>query len=164
MKQYTFKDRKIIRDYYLNNTKYDTYFFDFYSYMTIIEHNVWHDIRINRLPFYQQYPIWKYFVDFADPIKRIVIEADWKEYHKDIEKDNIRQKEIEDLWWKVYRVKWCASFTECDIDYELYDKEDYDSIEEFEKSYFDSLPKYQQEYISLINKLKLLYNIWYNEW
>ena len=44
------------------------------------------------LPFYPQYPIGKYFVDFADPVKKIVIECDGKKYHQDKEKDKRRQR------------------------------------------------------------------------
>lgn len=80
---------------------------DVYRCMTPIELNLWSELRFLGLTYYPEYPIGKYFVDFGNPIKKVVIEADGKEYHtKQYEiKDQVRQKEIESLGWKVIRVK-----------------------------------------------------------
>lgn len=73
--------------------------------MTPIEENVWSDIRFLGLKMFPQFPIDKYFADFADPINKIVIEADGEKYHTDKNKDLIRQNEIEKLGWTIYRIK-----------------------------------------------------------
>jgi len=39
--------------------------------MSPIEFNVWSDIRSNGLMFYPQFPVLNYFIDFADPIRKI---------------------------------------------------------------------------------------------
>jgi len=44
-----------------------------------------------------------YFVDFAIPENKIVIECDGSFWHKDKEKDRIRQNRIENLGWTVLR-------------------------------------------------------------
>jgi very-short-patch-repair endonuclease len=70
-----------------------------------IEYQMWYSIRIrNKTRYFRpEYPIGKYFADFADPIHKIVIECDGKEFHTDIEKDRIRQNEIEEMGWIVLR-------------------------------------------------------------
>lgn len=105
--------------------------------LTPIENNVWHDLRRIGLPFYPQYPIGKYFVDFADPIKKIVIECDGKKYHQNKEKDKKRQKDIEKIGWEIIRIegwKTCKDLTE------LYNKmEDSDGSEEEEDDEIEEL-------------------------
>ena len=54
-----------------------------------------------------------YFVDFAIPENKIVIECDGTYWHKNIEKDKIRQDRIENLGWTVLR------FTEEEINKDL---------------------------------------------
>ena len=49
-----------------------------------------------------QLAIGKYFADFADPVKKIVIEIDGAEWH-DKEKDKIRDKDMNELGYKVIR-------------------------------------------------------------
>jgi len=44
-----------------------------------------------------------YFIDFVIPNKRIAIECDGEEWHKNIEKDKYRQSIIEYYGWKVLR-------------------------------------------------------------
>jgi len=50
-----------------------------------------------------QYPILRYNTDFAIPTLKIVIECDGEYWHKDKEKDAIRQKNIENEGWFVLR-------------------------------------------------------------
>jgi very-short-patch-repair endonuclease len=79
--------------------------------LTPIERNIWNEIRFYQLPFYPQYPVGKYFVDFADPIKKIVIEVDGK-YHAFTKlADEHRQRRIERLGWTVLRIKGRDTFT-----------------------------------------------------
>ena len=59
--------------------------------------------RLCGLKFRRQYPIEPYIADFACVDKRIVVELDGG-YHDYIDdKDQIRQKKLESLGWKVIR-------------------------------------------------------------
>ena len=118
--------RQQIRENYKNWTpRSDPYqYADWLNIFTPIEKNVWIDIRFLGVPFYPQFPIGQYFADFADPVKKIVIEVDGKEFHKDEEKDKVRQREIESKGWKVYRIKGKQTF--------LNDRENRENEEELE--------------------------------
>lgn len=69
-----------------------------------IEDNVWAAIRYLGLPLYPQYPVGRFFVDFGDPKRKIAIEVDSIRWHKDKVKDAMRDKEIQKLGWRVYRI------------------------------------------------------------
>jgi hypothetical protein len=84
------------------NGRIDPYFLDWCSVMTPIESNLWIDIRSNGLPFFPQYPVGRYFVDFGDPIKKIAVEADGKDWH-DAERDKMRDSSLNELGWDVFR-------------------------------------------------------------
>lgn len=117
------------------------YFDDWTSWMNLtrIEENIWHDIRVLGLPFFPQFPVGRYFIDFADPIKKIGIEVDGKYHEKQKNKDEERQKEIENLGWKIIRIDgWKTykdrnSFFEEDWkeleDKDIYDSEEYEELE-----------------------------------
>lgn len=94
-----------VYDFARYGDKTDPYFFDACNYMSPIERNVWSDMRMCGLRMFYQYPIGKYFADFANPKYRIVIEVDGKKWHTDVKSDELRQKEIENRGWKVYRIK-----------------------------------------------------------
>lgn len=70
--------------------------------MTPIEEDAWNAIRRMGIPFYPQYPVGRYFVDFADPVRRIAVECDGKQWH-DAVKDAARDAELRDLGWTVHR-------------------------------------------------------------
>lgn len=82
---------------------FDPYRLDFTSDMTPIEAAVWSDIRCAGLPFLPQIPALNYFLDFADPFKKIAIECDGKQWH-DAEKDAKRDARLADAGWLVYRI------------------------------------------------------------
>lgn len=69
---------------------------------TPIEAAAWQTIRCLGLPFYPQYPVGPFFVDFADPVMRMAIECDGKQWH-DARKDAARDAEIKSLGWSVNR-------------------------------------------------------------
>lgn len=70
-----------------------------------IEWDTWQVIRGDgRCPFYPQYPVGKYFVDFGNPYLKIAIECDGAEFHLDKEKDNKRDYELKQIGWTVYRI------------------------------------------------------------
>lgn len=90
--------------------------------LTPIERWLWHDIRLCDLVLYPQYPVGRFYVDFANPVAKVAIECDGKAFHLDVVKDERRQAEIEALGWTVYRFTGaeCRQDTE-----EVYD-EDHD--------------------------------------
>ncbi|MEW6606048.1 MAG: DUF559 domain-containing protein [bacterium] len=80
--------------------------FDWNLVFTEIESNVWSDIRYWGLPFYPQFPVRKYFIDFADPIWKIGIEVDGK-YHKKREqgrKDLKKDEYLRNKGWFIFRI------------------------------------------------------------
>lgn len=78
------------------------------DWMTIfspIEDMTWQAIRcFGAAPFYPQYPVDRFFVDFGNPALKIAIECDGHDYHLDKEKDNKRDERLFELGWKVYRI------------------------------------------------------------
>jgi very-short-patch-repair endonuclease len=70
---------------------------------TLIEDIAWCEIRALGLPFYPQFPILNYFADFADPLRKIVIELDGKRFHNK-KKDDARDKRMRDEGWEIHRI------------------------------------------------------------
>ena len=74
--------------------------------LTPAEDNMWGDIRRNSLEMYPQFPVGKYYLDFANPFYKVAIEVDGK-YHETPEKkekDRIRDSELKEAGWHIYRV------------------------------------------------------------
>ena len=82
--------------------RHSPYFIDWDGCLTPIEWDMWESIRILGLPFFPQYPVGRFFVDFADPLRRIAIECDGKAFH-DKENDAKRDAELAGLGWRVWR-------------------------------------------------------------
>jgi very-short-patch-repair endonuclease len=82
----------------------DTNFIDWTEMMSIAEKLMWVEIKSMGLPMYPQFPVLGYFIDFADPVKKVGIEVDGREFHTDWEADEKRQKEMEALGWTFYRI------------------------------------------------------------
>jgi very-short-patch-repair endonuclease len=72
--------------------------------LTPIERWFWDDIRVEGVVMYPQYPIGRFFVDFANPVARIAIECDGAAWHQDAERDALRQESIEAMGWRVWRI------------------------------------------------------------
>lgn len=87
---------------FIEDGQCDPYFIDWLSVFTPIERDMWMSIRILGLPFYPQFPVGRYFVDFADPVHRIAIECDGKQWH-DAAKDAIRDADMRAMGWRVWR-------------------------------------------------------------
>ena len=81
----------------------DPYITDWSRYMSPIEDKCWQSIRAYGLPLYPQYPVGRFFADFADPHKKIIVEADGKAFHNP-ERDIPRDRELLEDGWLVYRV------------------------------------------------------------
>lgn len=115
-----FKKRKMIAELYkralpkmLGGVRMSPYSFHdngWFGDFTPIEDNVWSDIRYLGLPFFPQYPVLNYYIDFADPVKKIGIEVDGKKWHTDKQADNYRQKRIENEGWTIIRIKGRDTF------------------------------------------------------
>lgn len=73
-------------------------------WLTPIERLFWNDIRCEGVVLYPQYPVGRFFVDFANPCARVAIECDGAAYHQDKERDATRQREIEASGWRMWRL------------------------------------------------------------
>ena len=104
-----------IRDFYRMNSynilscdkqKYgvDPYWWEGVIEMTPIEKSVWYDIRNSGVVFYPQYPVLNFFIDFGNPLMKIAIECDGKQWN-DEKKDKTRDDRLASLGWTVYRFK-----------------------------------------------------------
>lgn len=84
----------------------DPYFVDWTPAFTPIESAMWSLIRSQEHPFYPQFPVGRFFVDFGDPHRRIAIECDGRQWHSSAEaqeRDYARDRALLDLGWKVVR-------------------------------------------------------------
>lgn len=101
-----------------NNWGIDPYMWESVMTMTPIERAFWNDIREEGCVMYPNYPVGRFFVDFANPCARVAIECDGKAFHQDYEKDRARQKEIEAAGWQVYRLngRQCMTLDRYDED------------------------------------------------
>jgi len=70
-----------------------------------IEQALWRELKDYGLYLIPQYQIGKYRVDFALPEYRLIIECDGKEWHRDKEKDKIRDNELGEKGWTVMRIE-----------------------------------------------------------
>jgi hypothetical protein len=84
---------------------------DWVSLFTPIEAAIWSDIRAYGLPFWPQFPVGKYIVDFADPVRRIALECDGAAFH-DAAKDRKRDDALEAMGWTTYRIPGRDCFAE----------------------------------------------------
>lgn len=105
-------------------------------YFTPIEEFAWMALRsFGKAPFYPQYPVKNYFVDFGNPYVKIAIECDGKEFHKDKEKDRLRDENLFKEGWIVYRISGADCFRPVtDEYYDIYyqpEEEQYEILKEF---------------------------------
>lgn len=81
----------------------DPYFADWPSIFTPIESQMWMLIRSHPEPYYPQFPVGRFFVDFGNPHTRTAIECDGRCWH-DTERDEARDLELKRRYgWKVVR-------------------------------------------------------------
>lgn len=90
----------------LNAWALDPYQWDFEGGIRLspIERMFWFDARAFGAVLYPQFPVGRFFVDFANPAARIAIECDGASYHQDPARDDERQAEIESMGWLVFRI------------------------------------------------------------
>ena len=106
-----FDKLKLIRKAYIEKwtgeQRQDPYKFGpWWEIKTEIERNVWNQIRYLGLEFYPQFPISRYYADFANPFKKICIEVDGKIHQEAAvqEKDTRRENYLKNNGWTVYRI------------------------------------------------------------
>lgn len=73
-------------------------------HMTPIERAMWSDIRTTGIVMYPQWPACGFFLDFANPVAKVAIECDGREFH-DREEDAKRDAGLASVGWKVFRMK-----------------------------------------------------------
>jgi very-short-patch-repair endonuclease len=104
---------RILRNYYLQNEHlifknsgkyFASYPVNWADLFTPIEMLAWSAIRgKGKIILYPQYPVLHYFVDFGNPVKRIALELDGKQFHN-TDKDRKRDNELRAHGWTVYRI------------------------------------------------------------
>jgi very-short-patch-repair endonuclease len=80
--------------------------------LTPIEFALWHDIRLENVVMYPQFPVGRFFVDFGNPVARVAIECDGARWHTDHQKDRERDAELAKRGWSVYRITGRDCFTD----------------------------------------------------
>ena len=108
------KDKKQYSQVYLLNWR---------KHLSPIERIAWDCIRdLGNIALYPQFPVFNFFIDFANPMLRLGIEMDGKDYHS-IENDRMRDSKLNRFGWKIFRI----SDSEANIKYlnrnELEEKE-----------------------------------------
>lgn len=77
--------------------------FDFYKELSPPEEMAWDVLKNYKTFLLPQFPVKRYFVDFANPFLKIAIEIDGKKWHQDGEKDRVRQSDMEQDGWRFLR-------------------------------------------------------------
>jgi len=86
------------------NMVHDPYQLDFTGYSTHIEDYAWQAIRGYGVPMFPQFPVLNFFIDYANPFKKIGIECDGKQWHDPV-KDAKRDAKLEAQGWTIYRIE-----------------------------------------------------------
>lgn len=98
---------------------------DWASIFTPIEAAFWSDVRANSLPLWPQYPVGRFFVDFGNPVRKVAVECDGREFHLDKAKDAARDAELRRLGWSVYRIEgWQCKGSNPDYDPDASEEEE----------------------------------------
>ena len=110
----------------IGTDEYSPYPVDWTRIFTPIEKLAWNEIRYLSLPFYPQFPVGKYFADFADPKNLIAIECDGAAYHN-VDNDSLRNGFFSSQGWTVYRVSGADCNRVIDIQWDEID-DDFDDL------------------------------------
>ncbi len=98
--------------------KIDPYFIDWVLDFSPIEEAAWTCIRARGVPLYPQFPLFNFFIDFANPYHRIGLEMDGKDYH-DSDKDTERDNFLAEYGWRVFRIPGHETMTKFKLPIEL---------------------------------------------
>lgn len=98
---------------------------DWKEEMSPIEFETWKVIKSIGLRFKPEFPVSKYFIDFANTEHKIGIECDGAMYHTDKSKDIIRDIELYKLGWKIFRItgRECNKIPELSLSEILYNEQ-----------------------------------------
>jgi very-short-patch-repair endonuclease len=88
----------------IRQRRIDPNFVDWDKLFTPIERAAWIDIRANGIPLYPQVPVLRYFVDFGDPVKKIAVELDGKDWHN-AHDDERRDNDLLRIGWRTFRIR-----------------------------------------------------------
>lgn len=103
---------------------------DWIALFTPIEDQTWQAIRCyGKVPLYPQYPVGNYFIDFANPVYKVGIECDGKEWHTDKEKDGNRDLYLFKMGWTIFRIPGKDCFKQSENYFERYDYEEEENYE-----------------------------------
>lgn len=80
----------------------DPYAWNSVIHMTPIEDSFWSLVRDCGAVMYPQWPAARYFLDFANPVAKIAVECDGRQFH-DAKRDAIRDAHLRVMGWSVYR-------------------------------------------------------------
>lgn len=97
-------------------TPINPYPIDWGTFLSPIEFDAWQSIRSHYMALYPQFPVFNYFIDFANPYLRIGVEMDGKDYH-DPEKDRLRDEMLWKYGWRIFR----TSGRECRVKFRSLD-------------------------------------------
>jgi very-short-patch-repair endonuclease len=87
----------------------DVYYLDWPSFFSPIEKIAWNSIRdLGFVVLYPQFPLFNYFIDFANPYLRIGLELDGKCHDKI--KDRERDIFLHEYGWEIFRITGRESF------------------------------------------------------
>lgn len=75
---------------------------DWAAIFTPIEMDAWCEIRCAGIPMWPQFPVGKFFVDFGNPVAKVALECDGKDFHDPV-KDAERDRILNGLGWRVIR-------------------------------------------------------------
>ncbi len=126
---FTYQDRKYLRIKYarlaaqgrqawFDGDPYEIW--DWVLVQTPIEAAVWSDIRSRGLDLWPELPMGRYFLDFGNPVARVAIECDGKDFH-DEKRDAQRDAELLRNGWRIWRVPGWACLKEAGECMELRD-------------------------------------------
>lgn len=124
-----------------------THMIDWLPLFTPIENSTWQAIRcFGMAPFYPQYPVGNYFIDFGNPILKLGIECDGAAFHQDKEKDHRRDENLFSKGWQIYRISGSDCVRPVSEDYyerSYYDHENYryEILKEFYDTTIEGLLK-----------------------
>lgn len=100
----------------------NTYYLNWRNHFSPIEKIAWDCIReMSNIVLYPQFPVFNFFIDFANPFLKIGLELDGKNYHN-VEKDSERDLKLQRFGWKIFRISGKEAHQEYFTNNELDDK------------------------------------------
>lgn len=130
------------------------YFLDWSTHFSPIEFQAWTSIRGTNIALYPQFPLFNYFIDFANPYLRIGLELDGEEFH-DEKKDKERDEMLSKFDWKIFRVKGKETYTKFKNLHEI--ESDFAEYEDESKRYEDLSNWLLNSCDGVINAMRMVY-------